>query len=236
MGAAVSGVQWGRVHWQAERVVICGQGPSWADVDLEQLAQAHHDGACVVAVNGAVDTVGSVADHWFTLDASQANMARMRAKVPGVHYVAAVPAAFGTARAPCSWQRNGAPSGVTYLRRVVGEQPGRGKFEDRVWHHIVGGLSEDPEAIHTGNSAFGALGMAYHMRAQRVALLGVDGHGRMRWDGTPNGPLTHMRALFWGAVPQLMAAGVRLVTGSQSSAVDCFPRVTAERALRWVLE
>lgn len=229
----MSAVVFGRIEERWDRVVICGQGPSWKHVHPEWLSRARRLGAWVIAVNGAIDH--TPADMWFSLDMSPDNMARMRRRVARARYVAAVPDTFGTEDAPCSWQRGDVPQGVTYLRRIVRAEPKDGSFEERILYQIVGGLSEDPGAIHTGNSGFGALGLAYHLRPSRIVLLGIDGRGRKRWDGTVNGPLDHMPELFRGAVDQLDRAGIEVVNGSMTSHVRCFRQCAPSMALGWLL-
>lgn len=97
-----------------------------------------------------------------------------------------------------------------------------------------GGLSEDPGTINTGNSGFGGLGLAYHMRPHKVALLGVDGRKERRVDGGMPRSLDHLPALFESAVPQLRSAGIEVANGSPDSEVDCFPRMTPREAVQWL--
>ncbi|MFP3947089.1 MAG: hypothetical protein ACLFWG_00030 [Longimicrobiales bacterium] len=215
--------------------VVCGQGPSWANVDVGLVDRVRRDHpVAVIAVNGAVEHVPA-ADYWFTLDPSRENLDLMRDPVDGVRYVAAVPDEFGTPEARHRWQRPPVPEHVLYLRRVVAEEPTEGPFEERVWAQIVGGMSEDPRAIHTGNSGFGALQLACLLGAERVTLLGIDGHGRERWDGSPNFYLGHLPHLFRGALPQLQERGVLVANGSPESFVDCFPRLRPRDALAWLV-
>lgn len=218
--------------------MICGQGPSWADVDMIQLGEVIASGVVPIFVNGAIDGAGNSLDYylpteqaayWFTLDPSPENLARMASPFGRVSYLAAVPDDYER-RFPIHRH-------VTYLRRIVRENPDpeSAPFEERILRQIVGGLSEDPGAIHTGNSGFGALGVAYLMRAQRIVLLGIDGQGRRRWDGTINLSLGHLPGLFAGATEQLEARDIGVVNGCSTSAVACFPRMTSAEALRWVV-
>lgn len=206
----------------AERVVICGQGPSWARVDTAELAQVRNAGALIIAVNGAVEH--APADVFFTLDLSDENRERTREPVEGVHYVVAAPL-----------DEPERLDHVTYLERVENDVPRDRPYRLRAGKEAPGGLAEDPGKIHTGNSAFGALNLAYHLGAVRVALLGVDGFGHERWDGTRNRCLEHMPDLFASAVPQLDERGIYVVNGSPESSVDCFPRLTSHDALDWLI-
>src|SRR5690606_40798661 len=100
------------------------------------------------------------ATYWFTQDPSQVIMVRMRNPVEGCQYV------------PCGPDHVRFPMWVKRLSRITGDQWGKAR--------ATGGLSEDPAAINTGNSGFGALGLAYHMRHMRIALLGIYGRQERR--------------------------------------------------------
>ncbi len=197
--------------------MIAGSGPSLAAMVRQSIPFCQ-----VIAVNGAVHQVQ--ADHWFTLDPSTANRDRMRRPIPGVRYWAAVPPDYGTPSAQTAEMRTPADAHVTYLQRLVGD----GTLGSRP------GLSSDPGAIHTGNSAYGALGLAYLMGARRIVLVGVDGAGG--YHGAAGAPrdLRHLPDLFASAVPQLASAGVQVVNASMESTIQCFPKMRFKEALRWM--
>ena len=191
-------------------IVIVASGPSVRAVRRDDILAA---GAVVIAVNGAIDWLGR-ADYWFTLDPSQINLVRANNRVNGCKYVMALP---GNVQAP---------PGVSRMERRQGEAYGKAR--------ALQGLSEDKNAIHTGNSAFGALGLAYHLRPQRIALLGVDGTQERRVDGGYSRTLKHLPELFASAVPQLHERKIEVVNGSPDSRVMCFPRMTPQEALCWL--
>lgn len=194
----------------ADRVVVVGSGPSLRDIAPNEILRC---GAVVIAVNGAIDWLGA-ADYWFTLDPSQVNVVRMRNPVEGCQYMA------------CGPNHARFPSHVKRLNRVTGELWGRAR--------APGGLSEDQTCINTGNSGFGGLGLAYHMRARKVALLGVDGRQERRVDGGMPRSLSHLHDLFESAAGQLQASGVTVVNGSPDSEVTCFPRMGPREAIQWL--
>lgn len=219
----------GKVDEIWDAAVVCGQGPSWMGADLGKIRDLKEDGVAVIAVNGAIESLGSLATHWFTLDFSSENRRRMRHPIPGVRYYAAVPPDYA--------DRYVVHDHITYLKRIVKEEPRDGRpFHERVIYQIVGGLSHNPGKIHTGNSGFGAMGLAFLFGAKDILLLGIDGHGRERWDGSHNGDLRHLPRLFRSALDDLNYAGVQVVNGSPDSAVECFPRVTQDEGLDWLLE
>jgi hypothetical protein len=196
-----------------ERVAIVASGPS-----LRGIALDFPRSVTVIAVNAAIDHIPR-ADFWFSMDAhylgrGQPNMTRMLHRRPGTRYYVAV--------RPYGRQH----PGIVHLRRD------RAVNDDK----SPRGLSEDPTGICVGNSAWGALQLAYLMgRPAKVALFGVDGtQAGYAWgDGNP-GTLKHLPVLFRTAMAQLEAAGMQVVNGSPRSMVDCFPRMTVNEAMEWL--
>lgn len=208
----------GRVK-RCDRIIIVASGPSLERVDL---AQINASSAFIIAVNGAISKVK--ADAFFTCDPSDRIRALLRCQRSGVQYFAAVPEDYGMRQAKAQSHRAMRERNVTYLRRLTGDGP---------WSHLYG-LSEDQGAIHTGNSAYGALGLAYLMGARRVAFLGLDGGGKYAF-GLPGQPgdLSHLPAIFESVLPQLRRRRVKVVNGNPCSTVTCFPRMTPQEALEW---
>jgi hypothetical protein len=217
-----SPVPWSRVQHTAERVAIVATGPSLKGVDLTM-----PPGVDVIAVNGALPHLPEPPRFWFTLDCSEANRAIMATacdRPETTFYCAAVPQ-LGLPDARPRDLRAAPEPCVTFIRRVCGNGP----------RSSTRGLSEDPEEVHAGNSAYGALGLAYLMGAKRIAILGVDGTvtGYAWGEGAPK-DLQHLPWLFRTALPQLQAAGVEVVVGSPASTVDCWPPMGARDALDWL--
>lgn len=222
-----AGVSWGRVDERADRVLIVACGPSAAAVPAEQFRQAAAAGVYVLAVNGSVAWL-PLEHGWMTVDPSPANRRIMAGRWPGVTYYAAVPDDYGTPRAGVAFHRPPAERGIVYLRRVAGV--GR-------WKQMPT-LSEDPRRIHTGNSAWGALGVAYLMGARRIGILGLDATDEpYAFSGSrPKYDFRHLPALFESALPQLRARGVRVLNGSPGSRVGAFDRSPASAMMRWISE
>ncbi|WP_241522221.1 hypothetical protein [Chimaeribacter californicus] len=148
-------------------------------------------GVPIIAVNGAIDWL-SRATYFFTLDPSVLNMRRLLARRRDVRYFSA------GITAP----------GVHELERIsyrAAEPRVKGSAEWWLWRWSAKrGLSEDPTKIHNGNSAWGALGLAYHLGFKNVALVGVDATQEARYHsgGRPNN-LSHLPILFYSALPQI---------------------------------
>ena len=175
--------------------IIVGNGPSAKGFTPP-------DGVPVIAVNGAIDWINRsehqlLDDYFFTLDPSKENMRRMQVQNQryGFKYVAAVPDEIEL------------PDGVIRYKRIArrNEEP-KPRFSPEwyLWRwSCVSGLSEVDGEINTGNSAYGALGLAYLLGFKHVSLIGVDGTDEPRLDGKRSGNLDHLGLLFESALPQI---------------------------------
>lgn len=220
MTCAIS--SWSRISDQADKIAIIASGPSSYGVNFGHLAPDVH----IIAIKGAIDGLLRV-DKWVTVDAN--NRVRERwMKTPrfGVDYIAAVPEDYGHPQARVLWHRDPPERHFRFLHRISGE--GRYGFP---------GLSEDASAVHSGNSAYGGLGIAYHMRPRKIAIFGLDAtqdqYG-IGGAGRPRGLLTHLPQLFASAVPQLLSRGISVVLGSPDSRVRSFERMNPNVAIRWL--
>lgn len=154
----------------------------------------------IIAVNGAIDWL-SRADYFFTLDPSPVNLRRLNQRREGTTYCAAgisVP-------------------GVLSYERVSGrdaEPQPRGCPAWWLWRwSAVKTLASVPGKIHSGNSAWGALGLAYHLGFTDVALVGVDGTTAARIEGGVCNNLSHLPLLFASALPQINVVSCGGLTG-----------------------
>ena len=165
----------------------------------------------MIAVNGAIDWL-TRAEHFFTLDHSDENLRRLDNRRNGTRYHAAFP------------DHVPAPDGVKRYDRVQlrGDEPRpRRTPEWWLWRWSgVLGLSEDPARIHSGNSAYGALGLAYHLGYRRVALVGVDGTQEPKLDGRRPHNLSHLPLLFASALGQINVVSCGQLTGIPQSTLE----------------
>lgn len=196
-----------------DRAVIVASGPSAAGF-------VPPDGVTVIAVNGAIEWLARV-DYWFTLDPSDANRRRWRNPRAGVQYCAAL---------PLEWR--GVPAHVQRYERVCAAdsfpyEPKSPEGWMRRWR-AVPRLCDEPGKIHTGNSAWGALGLAYHLGAQRVALVGVDATQEPRVEGGEPNNLSHLPMLFASALDQ-----IELVSCGRMGGV---PQMTIEEGMAWLMQ
>lgn len=204
-------------------------GPSLHGVDLNKLATT---GAQIIAVNGAADFL-PVFDHFFTLDLSPANMDRIKRKEPATTY-------------HCAQDEQDLDRIPSHVHRYVRvSEPDRSRMRDypkgsdEWFFHRWGckpGLSEDPWRIHSGNSAYGALGLAYHWNPVKILLLGVDGtnEDRMNGEGRPKYSIGHLPILFDTARHQIVTKGIEVMNGSPNSRVNTFRKITPKEGIRWI--
>lgn len=142
----------------------------------------------IIAVNGVIEWIKRV-DYWFTLDPSEANRNRMNNQRPDTEYHAAVP------------DNVKLPEGVTRWCRVESKKK-RSDYWMRKYKCVLT-LNKEPGKINTGNSAWGALGLAYHLGFKDVLLIGVDGTSDERIEGGKPNTLSHLPELFKSARRQV---------------------------------
>lgn len=181
----------------------------------------------VIAVNNAVRAV-PFADAWFTLDPWGLDGPQLPPpEFKGKKY-AAVPSDFGRRDARHPKHQKRAPTDITYLHRLVSnnliDRSSEGAFALT--------LSEDPRCISTGNSGYGAFNLAYHLKPNKILLLGIDGTvGYFYTNSEQNRPLTYLPKMFNSTKTQMERAGIQVINGSRTSRILTYPKYTIERAL-----
>lgn len=189
------------------KCVIVGDGPS-----------AHGfvppEGVAIIAVKRTIHWLARV-DYWFSLDPNEASRECMRDQRRGVAYYCAVDPG------------DEIPEGVTRLERVAhrGREPGmRRTAEWWFWRwSSVAGLCKTPGKVHSGNSAWGALGLAYHLGYTDVLLVGVDGTGDPRQSDRrrPNN-LSHLPILFRSALGTVKLQTVGRMRGIPTTTLEAW--------------
>ncbi|MGV2811731.1 hypothetical protein [Enterobacter cancerogenus] len=141
----------------------------------------------------------------------------MVSKRAGVKYCAAIPASENI-------------PGVQRFERIAkrGVEPScRNSPEWWLWRwYAVCGLSDEPTKIHSGNSAYGALGLAYHLGFADVALVGVDGTAESRIEGGRSRNLSHLPLLFASALLQINVVSCGKLTGIPHKNIEEWLRET----------
>lgn len=215
---------------ESDLVIIVGSGPSVNKCDFSMLP----DDCQVVAINSMAEALPRV-DHFFTMDTTEITRPRhQRRIIDGVCW-AAVPDDFEL------------PPWFIRLKRLAlcgrdGAHPtpepdNRNTPEWWFWRwSATPTLCETRGEIHTGNSVWGALQLAYQSNAAAVILCGLDGTADERVTGGRPNNLDHLPMLFRSALPQIHDRGMTVVNANPDSAVNCFPRMTFEKALKHVKE
>ena len=187
---------------KCDNIIIVGS--SKEAVNFQPIA-----GYSVIAVNNAISITRGNTDFWFTLDPSKANLQIMRTKPFSCKYYCAVPNNF---QREMTRKRERVPTAIHYLDRVAGDGPFSCKY----------GLQESKYSISTGNSAYGALNLAYHMNPKKIILLGVSGDNQLKFDGKKCYDLSHLPDLFSSAVSQLEDRGIEVINGNEDTRLKCF--------------
>jgi len=224
-----SPVPWGRVTVLSDRVLIVAGGPSLRELDLNILRDPAFGQINIIAINRAIDWLPRVTS-FFSVDPNAWLYAKLTegGLRPGVAYYLAVPNDYGTPTARMVDHRVTPISGIIYLRRFLGPGPLSAKY----------GLTLASRGVNTGNSCYGALGLAYHMLPKKIAILGLDGTraAYAYGPGAPSGSLQHLPRLFASATFDLERKKIQVVNGSPGSLITCFPIFRPKRALEWLVE
>lgn len=167
------------------KCIIVGSGPSAQGfIPPEDIT--------VISVNGSIEWL-SRADYWFSLDDSLANQNRAKNPKHGVKYYTA------------GW-RYSYPH-VTNLQRIneaTSEPLIRNSPEWWLWRWgAKKGLCENPYEISTGNSAYGAVNLAYHLGFRDIAVIGVDATREARIEGGQCKNLSHLPLLMNSVLSQV---------------------------------
>lgn len=217
----MNGLKWARIqdNSQHDTVIIVCTGPSLKNFDFSNL----NNKGFVIAVNDAGKFVPS-ANAWFTLDPWGCGLdgTQPPSSFHGQLF-AAVPEDFATATAKSPAHQVHANPNIKYLHRIPFHTI---PTNELVASDFLGwGLSDDASCIHTGNSGYGALNLAYHMRPKRIILLGLDASKGYFYDEAKSTrSLNHLPAIFESTLPQLNAANIEVINGSPTSMITCFER------------
>lgn len=204
-------INFSNVHERHEKILIVASCP-------EAMRFRPIPGWTVIAVNSSIHITKEHTDYWFTLDPSESNIKIMNEKPYDAKYYAAVPDWFGTPAAEIRRLRQNAPEDIYYLQRMSGPREAK---------YLLSGLANERMKINTGNSAFGALNLAYHMNPKQIVILGVNGNRMQpKFDNRHCvGSLDHLPNLFASAVPQLTKRGIQVFNANVESQVTCFPKI-----------
>lgn len=143
-------------------------------------------GITIFAVNGVIDWINR-ADYWFSLDDSKENIQRATNR--------RVDTTYFTAGWKCPVDK------VVNYERIAASQDNEplNKHSPEWWlwrWSAVMGINKSVGKINTGNSAWGALQLAYQLGFRDIAIIGVDGSQDERIEGGKPRDLSHLPLLF----------------------------------------
>lgn len=220
--------------WAGRTAVLLGGGPSLTLEQVEKVSRVHQEGRCrAIAINDAY-LVAPWCDLCYFADSGWHEWQTKGIAKPLLKLTAEQVrerfAAFAGQK--CSIQNSGdniKDPAVHILRNATFPIHGLG-------------LSADTGALITGrHSGFQALNLAILAGAKKVILLGFDGRpgvdGKNHWFGehpvpTQTAVWEQMRKAMSAAEGSILAAGVRVINCSPSSAIDSFPKMALEEALK----
>lgn len=205
-----------------ETVVIVCSGKSIKGFNFNSIPSD----AVIIAVNGAAQFIPR-ADYWFTLDPWGLHGPQIPKNHPNCQLWAAVGDDFGTTYARNPDHRKKPYPGINYLHRLISHNITTQSSETA----YTLGLSEDPGCISTGNSGYGALNFAYHLKPKNIIILGMDGDlGYFYTDTKSNRPLTNLPKMMESAYEQLKISNINVINGSPQSRINCFEKCSPEEA------
>lgn len=223
----MNGITFSKINsTQPDTVVIVGSGRSVKNFDFNTIPSD----AVIIAVNGAAQFLPRV-DYWFTLDPWGLHGPQVPKNHPKCQLWAAVSDDFATPYARTPDHRKRPYPGINYLHRLASHNMTNQSSETA----FTMGLSEDNGCISTGNSGYGALNFAYHLKPKNIILLGIDGDiGYFYSETHTNRPLTFLPQMMESAVEQLKNASIRVINGSPNSQITCFDRCSPTDAFKIV--
>lgn len=225
----MNGVRWSKIYKneQFNKIIIIGSGPSLKDFDANILKDL---GYYIIVINNAFN-ICNFANAWFTLDPWGLDGRQL----PPINFkgdlFAAVPEDFGLSNARITDHKISiqASRKIQFLHRIV--------FHTDVnsiknGDYLNWGLSEDPSCINTLNSGYGALNLAYHMKPDKILLLGIDAStGYFNNVNQKTRSLSHLPLIFESTIPQLQERNITVINGSINSNITCFKRLQITEAL-----
>lgn len=200
-------------------IAIVADGPSASPLRHFDIPQEIY----VIAVNFASIWLPRV-NAYFTAIPDHRQRFAMNHQRQGVRYFAAVSELYG-ANSPLAHPHERAPRerNVTFMRQIY--------FDEQE----TPGMAEPP-GISVGwrhgaiNSVFGALNLALHMKADRIALIGLDLNEKPRVSGGRPTGLSGVGRLF-----DHYNGDAVVVNGTPHSPVVAFPTTTPIEAIQWLL-
>jgi hypothetical protein len=212
------------VKHKEDKVIIIAGGESLRGVDLSAV---YNSNIPIITVNNVIFHLKR-ANYWMTVDPMfngepQKALQQMKEEV---YYYCAFPDLTNSPSGVMSYQT---VEGVHYLERI-------GKYE-------LPTLQEDKSRITSLDSVYGALGLAYHMEAKEILILGLDAYGELHWYDNSKYNAYHMSKDWFDGYKQNLVngyphcleqfdkLGTKIINGSKNSLITAFRRESPEVAI-----
>lgn len=210
-----------------EKVLIIGGGESLIDFDFSKTTFLS---CAIITVNNVVFHVPR-SDYWITVDPMRDDLPQraMREQKPYCKYFCAFPDLDKT---PQDYPYYKKAENVHLLERIIPE---------------TYSLQTEKNKITTGDSIFGALNLAYHFEAKKIAMIGVDVYGFGHWynKGSPYNGYNQKHEdfeaykkrippIYETSVKQFNERGCTVVNGSPKSKIECFWKMTPDEAIKFL--
>lgn len=209
-----------------ELVVIVCSGKSVKQFNLKNLP----DSAVIIAVNGAAEFLPRL-DYWFTSDPWGLHGPQLPIN-KRCEMWAAVGDDFATRYARVDTHKKTPHRDINFLHRLISHNNPNTTSETA----YSLGLSEDPRCISGGNSGYGALNFAYHLKPKNIIILGMDGDiGYFYSDSKRNRALTFLPQMIDSTKEQFEKSGIKVINASPNSKITTFERMSPEDAFKNIL-
>lgn len=221
----MSGIKFGKVNSDKKynNIIIVASGSSVKNINLNVMRKFSGKDTFIIAVNGSGSFV-PFADAWFTLDPWGLDGPQLPKNFKGTLY-AAVPQDFGTKFARIEQYKKIPQANITYLHRLISHNYTNVTSETA----YMLGLSEDTGCISTGNSGYGALNLAYHMKPNNIFLLGFDGDtGYWYPSDKTNRKLNYLPLMMDSAKEQLERNNINVYNVSPHSSINTFEKIPVD--------
>ena len=208
-----------------DKILIVADGPSAKEILENAYYKTIPENIYVIGVNRVITWL-PIVNAYFTLDPDMTQYVIMRKKKDNVEYFCAVPKDYGTIKAKSPNHRVPKLLHVHYLHRVANPNHVVSNNAD-----VCFGINTNDGYINTGNSSWGALNLACHMKAEKVVLLGVDGNNTKnpKVSGGYSRSLSHLTELF-----KTYDGNANVVNASINSVVNNFRKMNIKDAIKWL--
>lgn len=193
-----------------KKVIIIGGGESLTGFDFHRLDK--FSGA-IISVNYVIRHIPRC-DYWITIDMAE------------------------------TWDLIGKNNNCVYYAGCECRHVRKFKGENIHLLERVQYFTDNQQKIIGANSGLAALNLACHFKPEKILMMGVDYCGYGHWyDGesvffnklrNENNEKKNANRLFSQSIPIMKQQGTFVGNASPVSAIECFPKLTIDKGLKWM--